>query len=130
MRLEKRLDKMAERIGVERIKLLFFIDEIQKELLELSPGKTRGPEGMQLAIAMTDLIDAARFMGAATEKIRFFVGFPIPVEYEAAIRGVVQRGNVRHPLRLPTGQKLLPQGAVDLPFPDLSPKPGLLRLSK
>ena len=69
MRLEKRLDKMAERIGVERIKLLFFIDELQKELLELSPGKTRGTEGMQLAIAMTDLIDAARFMGAATDKI-------------------------------------------------------------
>ena len=69
MKLEKRLAKMAERIGVERIKLLFVIDELQKELLLLSPGKTQGFEGLQLAVAMTDLMDAARFIGAATEKI-------------------------------------------------------------
>ena len=69
MKLEKRLYKMAERIGVEQIKLLFVIDELQKELLLLSPGKTQGFEGMQLAVAMTDLMDAARFIGAATERI-------------------------------------------------------------
>ena len=69
MRLEKRLEKMADRIGTEHIKLLFLVDDLQKELLELSPGKTQGTEGLQLAVAMTDLIDAARFIGAATEKI-------------------------------------------------------------
>lgn len=47
---KRTLEKMADKIEVERMKLLFGIDEAVKDLEALSPGKTVGEDGLALAL--------------------------------------------------------------------------------
>lgn len=62
---KRTLEKMADKIEVERMKLLFGIDEARKELERLSPGKTVGEEGLRLALFISELIMAAHALGFA-----------------------------------------------------------------
>ena len=54
------LEKMADKIEVERLKLLFGIDAAHKELTALSPGKTQGDEGLKLDEGIATANDLAK----------------------------------------------------------------------
>ena len=69
MKIGKRLERQSERLKVEQIKLLLLIDDLQKELNELSPGATVGERGMQLANAIKKAKDADVFLTAAYETL-------------------------------------------------------------
>lgn len=66
---KRTLEKMADKIEVERIKLLFGIDAAHKELQELSPGKTMGEDGLSLALFIDESVAAANALAVAWEHL-------------------------------------------------------------
>lgn len=64
------LEKMADKIEVERLKLLFGIDAAHKELTALSPGKTQGDEGLKLALFIDEGIATANDLAKAYDRIQ------------------------------------------------------------
>ena len=70
MKVKKLIEKIQERLSVEYIKLLFLIDKQNDELLELGPGETQGEQGLALAVIITDLVDAANHLSAASERLQ------------------------------------------------------------
>lgn len=65
MKLSKRIERQSDRLKVEDIKLLFLVDEIQKELNDLSPGETLGERGVFLAKAIRTAHVAEKYVVAA-----------------------------------------------------------------
>ena len=70
---KRTLEKMADKIEVERIKLLFGIDAAYKELQELSPGKTIGEDGWGLALFIGRAEAAATALAIAWEHLEKLV---------------------------------------------------------
>ena len=66
----KALEKMADKIEVERIKLLFAIDEAMKELRDLTPGRTQGEEGLKLALFIDEAMVTANDLAKAYDRIQ------------------------------------------------------------
>ena len=64
------LEKMADKIEVERLKLLFAIDEAMKELRDLTPGRTQGEEGLKLALFIDEGIATANDLAKAYDRIQ------------------------------------------------------------
>lgn len=67
---KRTLEKMADKIEVERIKLLLAIDEAMKELHYLSPGKTQGEEGLKLALFIGEAMATANDLAKAYDRIQ------------------------------------------------------------
>ena len=64
-KLKKKIERQADRLKVEDIKILFLVDEIQKELNDLSPGETLGERGVFLAKAIRTAHVAEKYLSAA-----------------------------------------------------------------
>lgn len=67
---KRTLEKMSDKIAVERIKLLFAIDEAMKELRDLTPGRTQGEEGLKLALFIDEAMVTANDLAKAYDRIQ------------------------------------------------------------
>ena len=65
MKLAKRIERQSDRLKVEQIKILFLVDEIQKELNALPVGATVGERGEKLAKAIRKVQIAEKYLSAA-----------------------------------------------------------------
>ena len=65
MKLAKRIERQSDRLKVEQIKILFLVDEIQKELNALPVGATVGERGEKLAKAIRTAHVAEKYLSAA-----------------------------------------------------------------
>ena len=65
MKLAKRIERQSDRLKVEQIKILFLVDEIQKELNALPVGATVGERGEKLAKAIRKVQIAEKYVVAA-----------------------------------------------------------------
>lgn len=66
----KSLNKIEFETSAHHVQLLIELRQRNEQLLELSPGETVGAQGLQLALEIEELTQAAAYLYAAAERLK------------------------------------------------------------